>query len=237
MFTSLDEALRALLKDVLMEVAKEISRSTSKAPPEHPVDHQAESFRLLRPKQAADALGISQRSLWQLTNSENLPSVRIGRLVRYDPAELKLWLQQSGRGRATTNDSDDKPSAIRNRRVSAGRTGSRPGDKRFAAASKSPSERTGRTQPQMGRAASGKPLTNDGDRRPRTTAEYFATKLGVDPSVFPELTNGEVMRIAGIDMPTHHGWAYHGREMPEEAMQRLHDFYAEHAARATARKQ
>ena len=54
----------------------------------------------LRPRQAADALGIGQRLLWSKTNSGEIPHFRIGRAVLYPIAELERWLiQQSNRGR------------------------------------------------------------------------------------------------------------------------------------------
>lgn len=47
---------------------------------------------LLRPPEAAELLAISPRKLWELTNTRELPSVRIGRCLRYPKAELKLWV-------------------------------------------------------------------------------------------------------------------------------------------------
>ena len=44
--------------------------------------------RLLKPKEAADSLAISERTLWALTESGDVASVRIGRAVRYYPADL-----------------------------------------------------------------------------------------------------------------------------------------------------
>lgn len=47
---------------------------------------------LLTARQAAAALAISARKLWSLTNIGDVPSVRIGRAVRYDPADLAAWI-------------------------------------------------------------------------------------------------------------------------------------------------
>jgi excisionase family DNA binding protein len=38
---------------------------------------------LLTPREAATTLAISERHLWGLTNSGKIPSVRLGRSVRY----------------------------------------------------------------------------------------------------------------------------------------------------------
>lgn len=40
----------------------------------------------------ARSLGISERALWALTNSGDIPHVRIGRRVMYRPESLRQWL-------------------------------------------------------------------------------------------------------------------------------------------------
>jgi len=49
---------------------------------------------LLKPKEAATLLAISPRLLWSLTQSGDLPCVRIGRAVRYDPRDLTAWIDR-----------------------------------------------------------------------------------------------------------------------------------------------
>lgn len=49
---------------------------------------------LLTARQAAAALSISERTLWGLTHRGDIPCVRIGRSVRYDPDDLKAWVDQ-----------------------------------------------------------------------------------------------------------------------------------------------
>lgn len=53
----------------------------------------------LRPRQAARALGISSRHLWQLTRDGHIPCVRIGRgkrrTVLYPIADLEAWLSRN----------------------------------------------------------------------------------------------------------------------------------------------
>jgi putative molybdopterin biosynthesis protein len=46
-------------------------------------------------KQAAAALCISERTLYALAKSGELPAVRVGRAVRYDPADLRAWLESA----------------------------------------------------------------------------------------------------------------------------------------------
>ena len=47
---------------------------------------------LLIPRQAAEALSISPRTLWALTASHEIRCVRIGRSVRYDRADLQAYI-------------------------------------------------------------------------------------------------------------------------------------------------
>jgi excisionase family DNA binding protein len=57
------------------------------------VDERNVETMLLRAKDAALALSISERTLWSLTQSRDIPSVRIGRAVRYDPRDLLAWIE------------------------------------------------------------------------------------------------------------------------------------------------
>jgi excisionase family DNA binding protein len=48
---------------------------------------------LLTPAEAAKALAISARTLWARTKAGEIPAVRIGRSVRYDPRDLAAWVE------------------------------------------------------------------------------------------------------------------------------------------------
>jgi len=50
---------------------------------------------LLTVKEAAKSLAISERTLWSLTASGGIPAVRFGRSVRYDPADLRRWIESA----------------------------------------------------------------------------------------------------------------------------------------------
>ena len=56
---------------------------------------------LIRPAEAAQALGIGRSKIYELIASGAIPSVRIGRAVRVPIQELKDWLdnQHIGAGR------------------------------------------------------------------------------------------------------------------------------------------
>ncbi len=48
---------------------------------------------LLRAPEAANLLAISKRKLWELTNCGEIPCVRFGRSVRYDPMDLAAFME------------------------------------------------------------------------------------------------------------------------------------------------
>jgi len=50
---------------------------------------------LVTAREAAEMLGISTRSLWTLTNSKTILSVRIGRAVRYSTDDLKAFIDSA----------------------------------------------------------------------------------------------------------------------------------------------
>ena len=56
----------------------------------------------LRPREAASALGISPRLLWQLTHDGIIPCVRVGtgkrQTILYPVAELHAWLRREAAG-------------------------------------------------------------------------------------------------------------------------------------------
>lgn len=54
--------------------------------------------RLLKPREAAIWLSISERTLWTLTNCGKLPSVRIGRSLRIDANDLLRFIERRKRG-------------------------------------------------------------------------------------------------------------------------------------------
>ena len=52
---------------------------------------------LMTAREAAQALAISPRKLWDLTKHGDIPHVRIGRSVRYAPADLQSWIEAQKR--------------------------------------------------------------------------------------------------------------------------------------------
>ena len=59
----------------------------------------ASDFKLLlTPRDAAKALSISERTLWSLTQRGDVPVVRLGRSVRYDPRDLTAFIDRMKAG-------------------------------------------------------------------------------------------------------------------------------------------
>ena len=50
---------------------------------------------LISPRDAAQALGISERTLWTITQRGDLPHLKIGRLVRYSITDVQNWIEQT----------------------------------------------------------------------------------------------------------------------------------------------
>ena len=49
--------------------------------------------RLVKPREAAAYLAISERTLWNLTQAGTIPAVKLARAVRYDIADLDAFIQ------------------------------------------------------------------------------------------------------------------------------------------------
>ena len=49
---------------------------------------------LLTPNEAAKLLTISPRTLWELKENGKIRSIRINRLVRYDPQDLIAYIEK-----------------------------------------------------------------------------------------------------------------------------------------------
>ncbi len=64
-----------------------------------PLSHASVSVRpakkLFSPREAAEMLGISTRSLWTLTNCGKIASVRVGKLVKYSEADVDAFIAEN----------------------------------------------------------------------------------------------------------------------------------------------
>jgi excisionase family DNA binding protein len=62
----------------------------------------------LRPREAAQALGLSERSLWALTAPRGpIPAAKVGRAVLYRYGDLQAWLaHEAAKSAPTANPSN-----------------------------------------------------------------------------------------------------------------------------------
>lgn len=68
---------------------------TSSTPAADPIPLTPVPRLLLRPAEAALALGISCRLLWSLTRDGTIPAIRLRRAVRYSPNALQKFIENS----------------------------------------------------------------------------------------------------------------------------------------------
>ena len=50
--------------------------------------------KLLTPDEVAEMLRLARKTVIVMARDGKIPCVRIGRLVRFDPAEIERWLRQ-----------------------------------------------------------------------------------------------------------------------------------------------
>ena len=66
-----------------------------KAPAASPRPERSVVAGLMSARDAAKVLGICDKSLWNATKRGDIPAVRLGRSVRYDPRDLTRWVETS----------------------------------------------------------------------------------------------------------------------------------------------
>lgn len=57
-----------------------------------------ETRMALRPKDAAKALSIGERKLWELTNRSEIPHFRLGKAILYPVDALRDWMAAQTKG-------------------------------------------------------------------------------------------------------------------------------------------
>lgn len=68
------------------------ARSTATGTSDATVNVNVPAPLLIGAKAACLALSMGERRLWSLTNCRAIPSRKIGKSVRYSPAELAAWV-------------------------------------------------------------------------------------------------------------------------------------------------
>jgi excisionase family DNA binding protein len=62
---------------------------------------------LLRPREAATALGVAPRTLWRWTRKGVVPYVRIGKVIRYPYKALLAWVDSHSHSPPPTTQAED----------------------------------------------------------------------------------------------------------------------------------
>jgi excisionase family DNA binding protein len=226
---NLESALKTLLKIVVREVAADLREELqAPAPIQAPSLTPSDEDFLLTPRETAKRLAISERHLFQLTRDGELPCVRVGKCVRYNVETIRKWIRDAeskGSPERTAKDAPtqtpSKPPALTSPRRSSKRSKvqKRRGpvvETDVAPARRSPVVRrpNSNTRPPAGQSE---------ERVSPLTA--LLGELGIDGHNLPPITNGELMRIAEVDIVAMHGWEYLGKALPEEALRRLRNHF------------
>lgn len=223
MNNNLDTALRALLTSILREVLEEIRCVCQKsvvARHEKPTTTQPEI--LLTSREAAKRLAISERHLYTLTHAGELPCVRVGRSIRYSVETIQQWIR------------DAESETVKQQPPERARSQAKLSDRKYRTVTPQETEST-RDKAKRSRFASlpkpnnsGVTQRNDNARPENTVPNLFRralAEMGIDPASIPPMTNGELMRISETDVPTFHGWMYHNRPLPAEALEKLRNHF------------
>lgn len=175
---------------------------------------------LLKAREAAQRLAISERHLYQLTSSGELPCVRIGKLVRYSVETLRKWIKdrESSEHPPVPRKGQPKRPAVQPRQVPVPRAASK---RRSPAGKKPVSASEPRAVQGSAKTVSDRSHSDVESAERSSRLSQFLKGKGITLSKVPPLTNGELRKIAGVDLVQWHGWQYLGNTLPDEALERL----------------
>lgn len=231
MTDDLESVLRQLLKNVVREVATDLMEEwRAFARQQLPQSTPANGSFLLTPRDTAKRLAISERHLHALTRSGQLSCVRVGKCVRYNVETIQKWVHESESAvRPSTTKTHAsrevsaalKPEATESPRLKRKHAAGQ--KKRGPIRERTPvTERGAPKGPQP--VSKGRPQKVQSEER-ISPLSILLSELGIDRSSLPSITNGDLMRITGVDIATMHGWTYLNRSLPEEAMRRLKNHF------------
>lgn len=227
MTNDFESAFRQLLKTIVQEVAVDLLKDRQIPDRHHsPQTTLTDDVFLLNSREAAKRLAISEGHLSRLTRSGILPCVRVGQCVRYNVETIQKWIRNS----ESTEPPDAKSdSVIKSHVASATVSKARPKPSPKLTAKRGSAKKTDsvtgmkpKQEPDISIRRSSKKTDSEERQNP-----FFdlLDHLGVNRRNLPAFTNGELMRIAEVDIPTFHGWKYLNRELPEAAMNKLREHF------------
>ncbi len=221
MSDDLESAFGQLLKIVIREVALELLKEHSLSDRiQSPYPINLDGPFLLTSRETAKRLSISERLLFSLTKSGVLTCVRVGRRVLYSVETIQRWIRESEAAGKSLGKSDDVATSTACGNLRS-KTAPKPTSKRSPVKKAVPvverkSKKKARSLPQSD------PTTTEERRTPFTD---LLNEIGVSHSSLPPLTNGELRRIAEVDIPTLHGWMYLNRKLSETERNKLKEHF------------
>ena len=212
---SFRELLRAILKEVALETKLESRVETLQKEvcnAEHPL--------LMRSREAAKSLAISEAHLSRLTRTGKIPHVRVGQCLRYSVEALQKWIRES----ESTQPPPSRQATPKQLATTKPESKEKPSSKLPA---KLPKMKRSTTTP-ISKADQWVPASSkrkstvevESEDRQNPLAELLE-EIGIQRSSLPSLTNGELMRIAEVDLVVYHGWMYLKRQLPDVAREKL----------------
>lgn len=68
------------------------------------MNNQLPNTLAMRPREAAKAIGVSERTLWTWTHNNEIPHIRMGKAILYPINGLRKWLESKANGQGGRND-------------------------------------------------------------------------------------------------------------------------------------
>ncbi|QDT95285.1 helix-turn-helix domain-containing protein [Gimesia aquarii] len=229
MSSDLESAFRVLLKLVVQEVVDELQSRRQFI--NHMNSEQgsgSDDRLLLRAKEVAERLAISERHLHKMTTEGAIPCVRIGQSVRYRVETVKDWLREaeSTETPQTKQQVSKKKKSIITKQPKITRKAKQKKVVEQKAAMPTQSETVEKQKNVQAKKRRPNRAEPESEQERPNPFRLLLKEIGVDREKLGPLTNEELIQIADVDLPTFHGWMYKGHEMPEEALEKLRKHFS-----------
>ena len=180
---------------------------------------------LVSKKQTAEMLQVSVRTVDRLATENLMPQpCRIGNVVRWNRHELIAWINQGCPGANLKTNNTNISTKQKTQKYATRAASSKVTEKPKSAKATIRSNRrqtTKTTKCDTSASKGSKRPPSETDQAAPSVFAKFLQSIGIDRDPLPNMTNGELMKIAEVDIPTMHGWMHLGRALPDEAKQKL----------------
>lgn len=210
MVDDLSTLLKRVITSAVVEAMRDVEASGGSSANERYQPRLDSSMTLLTVPEVAKALAVSQRQVHLLTQSGELPSFRLGRLIRYRASSLRDWIVAREMGIDAIAPESSKVEA------------SQPTKRKPPNSSKHLSDHvtTPSEVPQTTAGGSSRrPAPDNGPRAGRF--QQFVTALGVSYESLGPVSKGDIELACGASRDRLTGWLFRDEELPEEALAKL----------------